>query len=210
MLVFNGYSQIHSVKHRSLSLAMKFCATQKNLFTRISQNVRLIRWIPLESHWIKLNTDGSSSSEGIFSGAGGVFRNHEGIWLKGFSIRLGKGDSFRAELWGVKQGLQLARTLSFNRIELNCDAKSVVDVLLADVCPISSCSNLIYQCRLLLRSFQAIKISHSFREASGVADYLAKFGATMDLNYQEFNDAPSFVFPFLTHDLGLLDRKSVV
>ena len=44
-----------------------------------------VRWNKPELNWYKLNTDGSSVGNPGKAGGGGLIRNHEGGWVKGFS-----------------------------------------------------------------------------------------------------------------------------
>ena len=52
--------------------------------------------------WVKLNTDGSAiGSTGRASG-GGVIRNHEGQWLRGYARPLGYSNSCITKLWALR------------------------------------------------------------------------------------------------------------
>ena len=48
--------------------------------------------------WVKLNTDGSTMRNLERVGGGGLIRNHDGIWLKGFARGIGYTNSILAEL----------------------------------------------------------------------------------------------------------------
>ena len=55
--------------------------------------------------WVKLNTDESAiGSTGRVGGGGGVIRNHEGQWLRGYARPLGYSNSCIAELWALRDG----------------------------------------------------------------------------------------------------------
>ena len=59
-------------------------------------------------------------------GQGGVIRNHEGVWLKGYARPIGSTDSCRAKLWSLKDGLVMAKEMGLNNLVIELDALSVV------------------------------------------------------------------------------------
>jgi hypothetical protein len=42
------------------------------------------------------------------SGCGGLFRNSNGRWTKGYAKKIGSCDVFHAEMWGLYLGLDMA------------------------------------------------------------------------------------------------------
>ncbi|KAF7815995.1 ribonuclease H [Senna tora] len=46
-------------------------------------------WNPPPANWVKLNADGSCLSTTGEIGAGGIIRNSEGQWIKGFPHFIG-------------------------------------------------------------------------------------------------------------------------
>ncbi|CAJ2645452.1 unnamed protein product [Trifolium pratense] len=97
------------------------------VFDKVKEVVQ-IQWKPPSSGWIKLNTDGSCSNDGII-GCGGVLRGSEGEWLGGYAKFIGVGNTFIAELWGVLEGLKHAKSLNFRAVELNIDSLAVVQAI---------------------------------------------------------------------------------
>ncbi|KAK9274140.1 hypothetical protein L1049_018954 [Liquidambar formosana] len=65
-------------------------------------------WIPPPPLWAKLNTDGSSLGNPGPAGAGELIRDHNGQWIVGFIQNVGRSTSMAAELWALRDGLQLA------------------------------------------------------------------------------------------------------
>jgi ribonuclease HI len=61
-----------------------------------------------------LNIDGACR-DGVI-GCGGVIRGSDREWLNGFSKLIGLGDAYIAELYGLFEGLKLAREI--NSLEL--------------------------------------------------------------------------------------------
>lgn len=95
-------------------------------------------WNPLEINhfdsdffsckgWAKLNTDGSClGNPGI---CGGVVQDELGGWLGGFSSKIGITTSFLAKLWALRDGLILCQNLQLTALEIELDAKAIVDLL---------------------------------------------------------------------------------
>lgn len=51
--------------------------------------------------YIKINTDVTFNVYSERIGVGGLARNSDGTWIKGFIIDLGMGDDLQAEMWGI-------------------------------------------------------------------------------------------------------------
>lgn len=79
--------------------------------TRATMNkvTLMIRWIPQDVGWTKLNTDGASNKECEIAVCGGLIRGADGMWQIGFSKSLGYCNAYIAELWGIYEGLRVAR-----------------------------------------------------------------------------------------------------
>lgn len=86
---------------------------------------RLTGWQPPEP----LNMDGAFKASVGKSAAGGTLRDNHGVWKGGFSLKLGKCTTYRAELWNVYKGLLLAWDLGYRKIDLQIDNKMVVEAL---------------------------------------------------------------------------------
>lgn len=67
-------------------------------------------------------------------------REAQGEWKGGFSLKLGKCTTYRAELWGVHKRLKLAWDLRYRRIDLQFDNMMMVQAIKASSPPL--CSNL--------------------------------------------------------------------
>ncbi|MCI05125.1 ribonuclease H protein [Trifolium medium] len=90
--------------------------------------VVLIGWKLPPDGWVKLNTDGSCRDDGSI-GCGGVIKGSAGEWLGGFSKFIGNINAYVAELWGVLEGLKIARRLNFRALELHVDSVVVVQAI---------------------------------------------------------------------------------
>lgn len=78
---------------------------------------------------MKLNTDGSSLGNPRLVGGGGVIRDWTGRWIVGFSSKIGIASNLMAELWAIQDGLMLCVDKKLAMVEVELDAKVVVDML---------------------------------------------------------------------------------
>jgi len=130
----------------------------------VRQKVEIdVLWKKQEVGWIRLNTDGASRRN-IAAGSGGLFRNHDGKWLGGYSRNLGQCSAYIAELWGILDGLQIARDRGFSMVELHVDSSMVVHTLQFRKDGSHVGWRLIQE-RLLTLEWE-IKVCHSYREAN--------------------------------------------
>lgn len=120
---------------------------------------------------MKLNTDGSSSGNSGLTGGGGVIRDWTGRWIVGFSRKIGIATSLLAELWAIRDGLMLCVDRNLVMVEIELDAKSVVDMLRNSQYTNNSHSSIIEDCRHLISMIPQIRIKHCYREANRCADY---------------------------------------
>ncbi|GAU50328.1 hypothetical protein TSUD_290640 [Trifolium subterraneum] len=87
-----------------------------------------IAWQQPEAGWVVLNTDGASKMD-VAAGCGGLLRNSHGQWIGGFSRHLGICSAYLAELWGVLDGLRLARERGITKLKVQVDSRVVVQTL---------------------------------------------------------------------------------
>ena len=83
------------------------------------------------------------------------------------------------ELWGLREGLVLAKNLNIKNLLIEIDAKDVTGIINSqnETSFITHpYSNLILECRSLLWCFEDARISHTHREGNYCADILAKEG----------------------------------
>ncbi|KAL4391928.1 hypothetical protein AHAS_Ahas03G0294100 [Arachis hypogaea] len=73
---------------------------KKFKITKKSQEC-LIRWIPPQEQFIKLNTDRSFYSHNNNAVSEGLFRDHLSSFISTFSYNLGSCSIVHAELWGI-------------------------------------------------------------------------------------------------------------
>jgi ribonuclease HI len=135
-----------------------------------------------------LNIDGACR-DGVI-GCGGVIRGSAGEWIHGFSKIIGREEVYIAELWGVLEGLKLAKRMKFARVEVRIDSLEVVNdithITASKVCGRA----LIRRIEELLEDDWEVTFKHSYREANHLADALAKHSFLMKDKFCFFQDCP--------------------
>ena len=125
------------------------------------------------------------------AGGGGLIRDHDGKWVKGFMRNIGQATSVAVEFWALRDGLMLAAQLGINHLHVELDAQVVVNLVLSKKAINNSCAALLNDCRYLLEQFQHVKVTHVFREANRYADNLARVGCSFSGNFVVLDAPPN-------------------
>ena len=162
--------------------------------------VRPIRWSKPIAGWLKLNTDGSSLENPGLAGGGGLIRNEEGGWGAGFARKIGITTSFLAELWALRDGLSLCVNRSILAVDVELDAKSIVDAIVNPNYSNIFASALLDDCRHLIQQIPQVRFKHCFREANRCADALARMGGLLEDDFTVFESPPVDISVLLEFD----------
>lgn len=164
--VFSNHSQNpHMAKDiMSKSVEFFFCTYSKK--GKPHTVIKQVHWSKPEQGWMKLNTDGSSLGNSGLASGGGVIRDWTSRWIVGFSRKIGIATSLMAELWAIRDGLMLCVDRNLVMVEIELDAKSVVDMLWNSNYTNNSLSPIIEDCRKLISMIPQIRIKHCYREAN--------------------------------------------
>ena len=141
--------------------------------------------------------NGASCGNPGKAGGGGVIRDYHGDWVKGFSRSIGHTTSVMAEWWALRDGLNLAIQLGISQLEIELDAKVIVEMLQNTNCPNRSFTTLLCDCRCLMARFRQVWVGHVFREANKYANLLAKRDCSLMENFAMFDTSPSDDFNVL-------------
>jgi ribonuclease HI len=172
----------------------------KVVFPNNNKVEALIAWKCPEEGWLCLNTDGASRGE-IVAGCGGLLRNSSGQWIGGFSKNLGRCNAYLAELWGVYEGLCLARNLGATKLKVLVDSSVVNNTLNGPNKGSVVGWRLIQEIRRLLALDWEVKVCHSYREANGCADALANMGCEHGLGIRVYDLCPPRLSSLLLADV---------
>lgn len=83
---------------------------------------------------------------------GGLIRDCNGIWIRGFTRSIGFATSITDEFWALRDGLKLA-SAGIRRLAMELDAKVGVDLVKSNAVTNKSYAPLLYDCRCLLTRF---------------------------------------------------------
>ncbi|KAK5794618.1 hypothetical protein PVK06_035857 [Gossypium arboreum] len=87
------------------------------------------RWQCPDSGWVKINVDGSVSTNNNKAAIGGAVRNSYGEWLTGFNMVTGIDEIFKIEARVIVEGMKLAWLKGYKQVEINCDNVMLIDTI---------------------------------------------------------------------------------
>ena len=120
----------------------------------------------------------------------------------GFTRSIGMTNNFAAELWGLREGLLLCSNLNINALEVELDAKSIVDALGNSSYVNNVISPLLDDCKLLISCIPQFCIKHCFRQANRCADSLARLSFCLDADFSTFDSLPVDLIDVFEDDLN--------
>ena len=100
----------------------------------------------------------------------GIIRDSDGRCVGEYSRKIGHTTCAAAELWGLRDTRQIALDKGFRNIEIEFDAKAVIQLIHNTIEPIHHLRSLILDCRLLMRELGLPALMHTFREGNSCAD----------------------------------------
>lgn len=152
--------------------------------------LKSIWWEKPNTGWMKLNMDGSSIGNLGMAGGGGVIRDEEGNWVIGYARKIGSANSFQAELWTLRDVLFMCLQPHSQAVIIEMDAKAIIDAFSHQNNSNSIISSLIDDCRQLVTQIPQSRFRHVYSKANKCADYLAKLGSSMDVDFAVFSSPP--------------------
>ena len=167
-------------------------------------------WSPPRQDWYKINTDGVVFREIGYCGSGVVTRNEEGQIMGAMSKRwdLPLG-ALEIEAKAVEDGVQLAWDLDLKRIIIESDLQTVVNVICDQSVVSSSIQHVIEGVGVVLRWFDAWKVSHICKETNSAAHILARNAKFVLDRVIWVEDTPPIVSAQVQHDVICMISVSV-
>ncbi|XP_043725773.1 uncharacterized protein LOC122672350 [Telopea speciosissima] len=144
------------------------------LIPKPAQVIREVWWCRPPLGWVKLNSDGCSLGNPGRVGAGGILHDDHAVPIGAFGIYLGVSN-FLAEFWAILHGILLGKEKNVCRLWIESESAAVLKAIQTHLIP-WKVQQLWLSLQPFLNSIQW-KISHCFREANPVADFLAKLSA---------------------------------
>ncbi|OMO94467.1 reverse transcriptase [Corchorus capsularis] len=123
--LFSGqFLSMDSIIQSSSFQALEFFHVARPAPKSIVKSWKNIHWEPPDQGWFLLNTDGSSSQDK--GGAAALIRDHLGVWIVGCIRRIPLADSLQAELWGLRDGLLLAKSQGISNLLVKVDFECMI------------------------------------------------------------------------------------
>ncbi|XP_031095108.1 uncharacterized protein LOC115999395 [Ipomoea triloba] len=109
-----------------------------------------------------------------FAKCGGLARDEQGNWLKGFTYGIGDCPAETVEAWALLQGIQMAKLFVSNKTCFESHSKTTVDAItqLSNIGNLAD--NILRACRQELEGIEEWHISLIARDQNFAADFLAK------------------------------------
>ncbi|EOX99166.1 Uncharacterized protein TCM_007760 [Theobroma cacao] len=132
-----------------------------------------------------------------------VLGSSDGTWVMGYARKLGTCSTYRAELWGVFQGLQLDWEQGFRKFKLQIDNKAVVQF--PNTLSVHPCSNLdvIRAIKDLLSRHWEVNISQVCKEENKVVDFMTNLGFDLSLDINLYDSPVETTFLLLNDRMGV-------
>ncbi|WCJ36333.1 Polynucleotidyl transferase ribonuclease H-like superfamily protein [Euphorbia peplus] len=178
----------------------KVAYTTASRVTAPIREERMVKWIPPDDGWIKINTDGASKGNPGLASAGGVLRGASGAWFGGFAVNLGICTAFLAELWGLFFGLKLAWSKGYVKVIVEMDSKAVISLVQGHVNVHHPYGWIVRECQEFLKRSWDIRFLHVYREGNRAADWMANFAGSLALGHHECVVPPAGLQEFLDDD----------
>lgn len=117
-------------KINAISIDLYFALPPKHDTT--SKTTMHIGWTPPPHGFFKLNTDGSVRNNPGDACAGGIIQDSHGRWISSCTRKIGRTHSMAVELWGLHDGLTLARNLNIRKLLVEVNASVIANFFSAD------------------------------------------------------------------------------
>jgi ribonuclease HI len=169
--------------------------------TERAQQQILVAWLPPLSGWVALNSDGAAKINDKTARCDGVLRDERGRWLDGFVKALGDTTTYMAELWGIYEGLKLAKQRGTMRIEVRTNSQVIAQSLKERRKGSRMGCTLMQKVRSLLDGNWEVNINHVFQETNRCVDMLANMGCDDTNGIEFFKNPPSRVVQIVADDI---------
>ncbi|KAK9042626.1 hypothetical protein V6N11_017693 [Hibiscus sabdariffa] len=146
--------------------------------------------------WIKINTDAVVAGSDRLAIIGGVFRDHTGKWIFGFSRKVGVSTVLIAELWAIHDALQRAWDRGLRKINLESDCLDAVRILNGKSTSLLG-NGLVATIFKLLRYDWTVSISHINRACNGVVDRLGTLSKANNIDDLQLLEPPAEVLSLM-------------
>ncbi|KAI8537255.1 hypothetical protein RHMOL_Rhmol09G0009500 [Rhododendron molle] len=131
-------------------------------------NTVLVNWCPPCTNCIKLSTDDARKKDLSQATGGGQIHDENGSWVIGFHRSLRPMHNLEAEMWALRDGLQLAKSKDLVPICVEINAPAAIHLIMGPNQLHHNLSNFIHDCKCLMRQLGVEKIDHVYRKRKQV------------------------------------------
>lgn len=125
--------------------------------------------------WIKGSFDGAAKGNLGSAGCRGVLRDHMGNVIDAIAIPIGQTNSHIAEATATLYTMRIVVDLGCPNLWLEGDSLNIVNILNNKISTSWTIEATIKEIKHLIQNFEKIVITHTFREANCVADWIANY-----------------------------------
>lgn len=118
-----------------------------------------------------------------------------------YARAIGNTTSMVAELWVLRDSINLYLSLNLCAMEIELDAKLDVDLLKKEGGNPNGNDVIVIDCREGLMNIPLAKIQHCYRKANKCIDALARRGALLSQDFVVFPEPPAYVALLISLDL---------
>lgn len=148
----------------------------------------------------KIKCDGASNNVKDAE-IGGIIRVDNGGFQACLARHIYKNDNNVAEVWEIREGLLLEKNIGIKKLEVETDSTYAVQLCKRETSTPWVMRSLIKDIEELMLSFDDIVIGQRYREANGVADYLAKSSVAKEIEGEWITSPPTSILRLLSNDL---------
>ncbi|XP_057428588.1 uncharacterized protein LOC130722016 [Lotus japonicus] len=150
-----------------------------------------LQWVAPAESILKFNVDGSTLDSPGQSGIGGVLRNHDGVAVGYFALKVGEMWAYEAEVLAIYQALLFCQQFNFKTVVIESDSTLAVGwVGNSDRRP-WKLYQILSKIDWLISEVNCLGVVHVLREANEVADFLAKSGRDGRVTLWQITLSPS-------------------
>ncbi|XP_039047249.1 uncharacterized protein LOC120187645 [Hibiscus syriacus] len=132
----------------------------------------------------------------------GLIRDENGKWIHGLMVNIRITMSALAELWGIWQGMILAKTLGARNLIIEADAKWVIDALKKEESEDIQHETIFKDCEEMKKEGWVTDIKHNWGEWKHCAERLANLTLERDEGTQWLEKAPEELSHLLLADIN--------
>ena len=192
---------IGSIRALVVSVSEAHERFKKGTLSRNLNDNKVLKWLPPGEGQLKVNVDGALSHVTHEAACGGLFRDHNGSFLRGFTCKLMEGDVLSTELWGIVHGLKIAWDMGFRNVIIESDSAEACNLLINDPGELHEDRRLIDEAKSFLIRDWSIMIKHVSRWSNQAADYLAKISLSGDPGFHIITEGDERLKEIILQDM---------